>query len=234
MQGQQRAQVELWLLQQLDLSDVDVLQRQDGLGGLFNLTADHLWDQLGGELGQGHVSNLSLHDFNHLLSHLSQLGGLGVGGLSNLVWLSLGESNGENSQNVVVSGLDGDVGLNQRLPLSHQRSQLVTGEVHAVEVGQQVLTLNLIHSQLDLSVGVVLRALQVSKTNLEHTALQAIGGVLETSGLVDQGLTNVSSLESRRGLDVKPLLLGEGVDGLLLHTFLSLGQSLVLTNSHDV
>ena len=234
VQGQQRTQVELWLLQQLNLSDVDVLQWQDGLGGLFNFTANNLWNQLGGQLSQSDVRNFSLHDLNHLLSHFSQLGRLSVSGLLDLVGLSLGESNGEDSQNVVVSSLDGNVGFNQRLPLSDQGSQLVRSEVQTVEVGQQVLTLNFVNSQLDLSVRVVLRTLQVSQANFEDTALQTISSVLQTGRLVDQGLTDVSVLKGRRSLDVKPFLSGEWVDGLLLQTFLTLGQSLVLTNCHDV
>ena len=113
VQGHQVTQVELWLLQQLDLSDVNVLQWENSLGRFFNLTTNHLWDQLLGQLSQGGVGNLSLHDFHHLLSDFSQLGRLSVSSLLDLVGLSLGESNGENSQVVVISGRDGDVGLNQ-------------------------------------------------------------------------------------------------------------------------
>lgn len=113
VQSQQRTQVKGRLLQQLNLSDVDVLQWQDGSGGLLNVTSNNIWNQLGGQLGQSRVGNLSGHDLGHLLSNLSQLGGLGVRGLLDLVWLSLCEGNGEDSDDVVISSLNGDIGLNQ-------------------------------------------------------------------------------------------------------------------------
>lgn len=233
VQAHQGTQVELGRLQQLNFSNVNVLQGEDSHGRLLNLAANDLRDQLLGQLGQGHVRDLSLHDLDHLFADLSQLGGLSVSGLLDLVGLSLSESNGENTQDVVVRGLNGNISLDEGLPLADKRSQLVGGEVHAVEVGQQVLTLDLIDSQLDLSVRVVLRALQVSEADLDDAALQAVGGVLKTGGTVDEGLTNVSVLESGGGLDVKPVLSGEGVYDLFLQAFAVLGRLLVLTNSHD-
>lgn len=162
VQSHQGTQVELWLLQQLNLSDVDVLQWEDVLGSVFNFLVDNFWDQLGGQLSQSGVLDFSGQDFRDNLSDSSNVRGLSVRGLLDLVSLSSGEGNGEDSQNVVVSSLDSNVSFNQSLPLSDHRSQFVGGEIQTVEVGQQVLTLNFINSQLDLSEGVVFRALQVS------------------------------------------------------------------------
>ena len=70
----------------------------------------------------------------------------GICGLLDLVGAALGESNGEQAEEVIISGFDCDIGLNQRLPLSDERSKLVGCEVETVEVGQAVLALNLIDS----------------------------------------------------------------------------------------
>ena len=161
MQGHQGTEVELWLFQQLNLSDVDVLQWEDVLGSVLDLLVDDFWDQLGGELGQGGVLDLSGQDLGDHLSDGSDVRRLSVTSLLDLVWLSSGEGNGEHSQDVLVSSLDGDVSLDQSLPLSNHGSVLVGGEVQTVEVGQQVLALDFVDSQLDLSERVVLRALQV-------------------------------------------------------------------------
>jgi hypothetical protein len=59
-----------------------------------------------------------------------------------------------------------------------------------VEVGQAVLALNLIHTELDLAEGVVLVILQVSEGDLEDAALQRVIGVLQTAGTVDQSLAD--------------------------------------------
>jgi hypothetical protein len=90
----------------------------------------------------------------------------------------------------VVGGHDGDVGLNEGLPLADERAELVRGEVQAVEVGQAVLALNLVDAELDLAERVVLVLLQIGQRNLDDAALQRIVGVLETGGAVDQGLAD--------------------------------------------
>jgi hypothetical protein len=59
-----------------------------------------------------------------------------------------------------------------------------------VEVGEAVLALNLVNTELDLAESVVLVVLEVGKRNFEDTALQGVVGVLETSGSVDEGFSN--------------------------------------------
>ena len=44
-------------------------------------------------------------------------------------------------EGVAIGGLDVAVGLDQRLPLLHHGPQLVSGQAHAVEVGEAVLAL---------------------------------------------------------------------------------------------
>ena len=98
--------------------------------------------------------------------------------LLDLVRPPLGERNGEESEQVVVGSLDHDVGLDEGLPLAHERAQLVGGEVEAVEVGQAVLALHLIDPQLDLAESVVLVLLQVREGDFEDAALEGVVGVL--------------------------------------------------------
>ena len=43
-----------------------VLERVDALGGLLDLAADNLGDELGGELGKGAAGGLALDDLGHL------------------------------------------------------------------------------------------------------------------------------------------------------------------------
>jgi hypothetical protein len=57
------------------------------------------------------------------------------------------------------------------LPLSDEGSQLVGCEVETVEVGETVLSLDLIDTELDLSECVVLILLQIRQRNLEDSAL---------------------------------------------------------------
>lgn len=167
-----------------------VLERVDALGRLLDLAADDLRDQLAGELLESAAAGLTLDDLGHLLADGADLRGRGVGGLLDLVGAALGESNGEEAEEVVVGGLDGDVGLNQRLPLADEGAQLVGCEVETVEVGQAVLALDLIDSELDLAERVVLILLEIGQRDLDDTALQGVVGVLETGGAVHKGLAD--------------------------------------------
>lgn len=160
------------------------------MGSLLNLTTDNLWDELGGELSESAGASLTLDNLGHLLADSPDLGRSSVCGLLDLVRSALGESDGEEAEEVVVGGLDGDVGLDQGLPLSDKRSELVGCEVETVEVGQAVLSLNLIDTELNLAESVVLILLQIGQRDLEDSSLQCVVGVLETGSSVDEGLSD--------------------------------------------
>merc|ERR1719261_1787478 len=124
------------------------------------------------------------------------------------------------------------MGLDQGLPLLDQRAELVAGEGHAVEVSEAVPPLHLLDAEPDLLEALVVICIQVGEVELAHAALQRIGGDLCALGPGDQGLTSGADAEHARGLHVVPLLLEEGVSGLLLCALLPLGQPLVLPYSH--
>ncbi len=170
-----------------------ILQRVDTLSGLLDLPTNHLGDQLRCQLLQGTGGGLSLDDLDHLFPDGTDLGRGGVGGLLDLVRPASGEGDSEETEQVVIGCLDGDVGLDKGLPLSHERSQLVRGEVEAVEVGETVLALDLIHPQLDLAEGVILVLLQIGQGNLDDSALQSIVRILQTGRSIDQSLANTKS-----------------------------------------
>ena len=160
--------------------------------GLLNFATDDLGNELGCELGEGAAGSLALDNLNHLLSDGSDLRGGGVCGLLDLIGAALGEGNGKEAEEVVVGGLDCDVGLNQGLPLSDERSQLVGCKVETVEVGQAILSLDLIDTELDLSESVVLILLQIRQRDLEDSALQCVICVLETGGSVHESLADAA------------------------------------------
>ena len=123
-----------------------VLQWVDALCALLDLTANHLWDELGGKLAECAALCLPRHDIRHLLPDLPNLRRCCICCLLDLVRPPLGERNAEESEKVVIGRLHHNIGLNQRLPLADERSEFVGGEVEAVEVGQTVLALDLVDS----------------------------------------------------------------------------------------
>ena len=83
------------------------------------------------------------------------------------------------------------------MPLADERAQLVGGEVETVEVGQAVLSLDFIDSELDFAESVVFVGLEISEGNLEDTALQCVVRRFETSRSVDQGLADTVDYDVR-------------------------------------
>merc|ERR1719411_1073999 len=211
----QLVEVKAGPLHHLNLPDVHVVEGVDSLASLLNITGNGVRD--------------------HLLDDVPHLPSLGVGSLLGGQLLLACESNAENPEGVAIGGLDVAVGLDERLPLLHHGPQLVSGQAHAVEVGEAVLALNFLAHKLELSerpLGVVL-ILQISKRDLVDAALETIGGDPCTGGPVHQGLANLADFEEGGSLDVIPVLPGEGVDNLLLGSLLASNlQSLVFTDSH--
>jgi hypothetical protein len=177
----------------------------DALGSLLDLTTDRLGDELLDELLEVRALSLAAHDLGHLGADLTELRRLSVGGLLDLVAVALGEADSEEAEDVTVSGLDVNRGLNERLPLADERAELVGGEVHAVERGQAVLARNILNAELDLAERLLLVVVEVGERELKDTALERVVGVLETLGAVDKSLAGVAVLKERRGLDVVPV-----------------------------
>ena len=48
-------------------------------------------------------------------------------------------------KSVAVGGLDVNMCLNEGVPLAHKGAELVLGQVHAVEVGEAVVALDIFH-----------------------------------------------------------------------------------------
>ena len=66
--------------------------------------------------------------------------------------LLLSKTNAENSQEISISCLDINVSLNQSLPFLDHGAKLIGSQVHAVELCQAVLSLNILTGQLELLV----------------------------------------------------------------------------------
>jgi len=230
----QTVEVDLGLLDNLDLTDVAVLDWVDWLSGLGDIGGDTVRQELLDQFWDVAVADLADHDFGHFLSDLFDLLALGVGGLLYLSLLGfLGESGDKDSEVVVVGGFDIDLTLDHGLPLLDHTADLVTGEVHTVEVEHAVLALNILADEFELSeAGAIV--LKIGLVAVEDSAFQAVGSNLVTDGSGDQGLADLSGLEHSWRFDVIPVLLGEGIDDLLLATlFRALRHTLILAHCHD-
>lgn len=207
--------IELWLLEHLDLSDEHVLEWEDLGAVLGDLGGDLSSEESLEQVTEGVLLDLSNHNLHHLLAELLLLGALGVAGSLDLVAVAAGEGDGEEADEVTIRGLGLNESLDQRVPLLDKGAELVAGDVHTVEVGVAVETLDFLDLELDLSPGgLVGLVLQLTEGDGEDTATEGVGSDLLTGGLVAWSESWDSVVEDRWNVDVVPLLLVESVNSI--------------------
>ena len=168
--------------------------------------------QLLGQLLKCGLLSLANHNLHHLLADELALRALGVACGADLSACSLGESNAEHTEEIAVSSLGLHEGLNSGVPLLHNGAELVTGDVHAVEVGVAVEALNFFDLDLHLSPGLfVALSVQISQRYLKHTTLEGVSGNLLTSSSVAGGKSGGSHVENGGNVYIVPFFLGERV-----------------------
>lgn len=229
----QPMEINLWLLDDLDLADVAVLNRVDWHSGFGDVAGNGVWEEFLDQLWDVAVGDLFGDDFSHLLSDLFDLLGLGVGGLLDLaVGLLLGESNNEHSQVVSVGGFGIDSALDHGLPFLDHTAHLVSGERHTVEVQDAVFALDIFANEVEFSVALTV-VVEVGLVAVVDSTFKSVSGHLVTGGSGDQSVSNIPDLEDGWGFDGVPIFLGEWVDDLLLASlFGALCESLVLAYGH--
>ena len=83
------------------------------------------------------------------------------------------------------------------------------------------LSIKRLDTQADLAVSIILVFVEVPEGDFHHTTLKLLGGNLGTLGARHESLAADRVGEQGRGLDVIPILGSEGINDLLLSSFLS-------------
>jgi len=199
--------IKFWLLEDLYLTDVTLLDGEDGSSILLNILSAVSSDEgVDKGLEVTLVSKLC-HVTNHLFSDSTNLSRLGVTSLLDLVLVLLGESNAKHSYNVSIGSLYINISLDNGLTLLDKTADLITGHIHTVEVGETVEPLDILDTELDLAVSKVFVLLKVSKGDFYDASLESIGGNLLSGRLGDDGLSEVLIGEHGRSLKLVPFLL---------------------------
>lgn len=99
--------------------------------------------------------------------------------------------------------------LNKGVPLLDHGAGLISGDVHTVEVGVAIESLNFSNLELELSPVFGLgRVVAVSKRSSENSISQTVSRVNKTGSLVTWGKRNASLVEAW-SKDVVPFFLGK-------------------------
>ncbi len=197
----------------LDLADKDVLEGVDGLALTLNGAANDIGGELKDELGDVRLLDVAGDDGHHLLANLANLTSLSIRGGAALGVEALGEANGEDAENVAISGLDISVSLDEGLVLTNEATELVGGHVHALEGGQALSADDLIDLEGELA-EILALGLEITEGDGDLTVKEGVAGGLLTSGLGGHSLADLTDSEVLGGLDVEPLLADERINAV--------------------
>ena len=117
---------------------------------------------------------MSHDDFYHLLSNQLDLCSCSIRSGTELSLSSGSEANYEESEEVIITGLDINISLDGGLPLSNKRAQLVSGDIHSVEIGVARAAFDILHHKSYLAVALfcsLVILLQISQASLKHSSL---------------------------------------------------------------
>jgi len=228
--------IELGLLEDLDLSDhaAVFLKWEDFGRALFlNLFANISFNQDFDEVFESGFLNTGLHDLHHLLSDKLLLGCLSVASGLHLSWCLLCETDREHSHDVTIRGLSLGKGLNKGVPFLDHSTSVITSDVHTMEVGVAVESLDFIDLELELSPGgadLWVWCIAIVKGDLDDTTPETFTRLLKTGSLVARHQSHNSFIKSW-GQHIVPLFTGEWMGFLLLGTLL-FEVSWVLSSCH--
>lgn len=168
-------EVDVGPLDDLDLSDLDVLDGVDGRDLLGDLLLDDLAGEQVEDLGNVGFGNLLRDDVVDSLADDLLLGRKSVVGLSLLVGGLAGEGNHEHSEDISVLRLDVRDGFDESFSLLDQGAELVSSGVDSVEGGDGLSAFGLINNELDLSpVEAVLVGSEIGLHLRDDSSLDAI------------------------------------------------------------
>lgn len=229
--------VDLGAADDAGLVDLEVAEGDDGVAALEEGVGEDVVGEEGDDAVEGDGADALLDGLGNALADpgLELAGGVAV--LGELALLAGGEGDDEDADDVAVLGLRVDDGLDHGAPLAEQGAELVGGDLHGVEAGEEVAAGELLDLELHLLEGLILGVVgvEVGEVGFVDTALHVVGDGADTDGLVADGLGELAVLEVLGSDDVEPFLLGHGFDDLLLVTALAaLGDALVLADSHFV
>lgn len=106
--------------------------------------------------------------------------------------------------------------------------QFICCEVHSVEVGKNIASLDILGDELELAERAlsVVVVLQIGERNFKHAPLKTVRGDSCSLGTIYQGLANLAGSEHRWSFHIIPVLTREGVDNLLFGSlFATFGQT---------
>ena len=151
VQFQQFGKIETGLLQNLHLTNVDIVQWVDTLATSLNIIGNGVQGQFADQLLQVGSADFIGNDFSHALTNLAHLRLLGIAGFALRLLILGSETDAEDAPQIAIGGLSLNNAFNQGLPFLDHGPVLVCGQIHAMEIAQDVAFLNILGNQTELA-----------------------------------------------------------------------------------
>jgi len=169
-------QIELWLLEDLGLSNhAVILEWEDFAALVLDLFANFFFKENFDELLESRLLNSCLHNLHHLFNDQLLVGVFSITCGLHLLLGSLSESDCEQSEDESIGSLGLNACLNEGVPFLDHGACLISGNIHSVEVCEAIESLNLIDLEFKLSPGLGLGLeVAVSERDVENTTFQTV------------------------------------------------------------
>ena len=221
--------VELWLFEHLDLSDVAILDGEDAGGLAGNLLTGGCANEFLDEGSQVTLGSELRHDGGHFGTDGTNLSRLGVARVLDLVGLRSGKGDAEHSDNVSVRGAAVDSGFDDGLLFPDQTAKLVACHVHAVKVQKTIVALYVLDTKLDFAISKGLVLVEVGQGDFKDTPFETFTGNFGTLSFGDQGTAAIFDGEHAWSNQLVPFLLEKGILSLFTASLFGLCQTLILS-----
>jgi len=143
--------IKLGFLENLDFLDHNVLEWENLTAFFLNLFTNGLLNKLLAQFFKSRLLSLSNQDLHHSLTDSLFLGTLGVTSGLHLFASSFSEPNGKQSQHVSIGSLGLNECFDQSVPFLNKLAELVFGDVHSVEIGIAIVSLDFFNLYLHFS-----------------------------------------------------------------------------------
>ena len=220
--------IKLGLLENLDLANVAILDGEDAAGLSRNLFSDGRRNEFLDKRLEVPLGAKFVHHLNHLCSNGSGLSRLCVASGLDLILLGLCKGNAKHADDVSIGSTAIDVCFNNGLLLANKGAKFIASHVHAMEIHQTVVSLNVFDTKFDFAIRECFILVEIGETHFNDTSLEVVRSNLGTLCLGNESLSTVLLRKHGGSNELVPLLLEKGINRLFTGALLALCQSLVL------
>jgi len=142
-------------------------------------------------------------EFGHVGTHLGTDGttlcrfGITRGGYLIVLWFRKGDT--KQADVIAIGGTTINIRFNDGLFFANQTTEFVPGHIHAMEIHETIVALDIFHTQTNFAIRQCFILLQIRETDFDDPSLQIVGGNFLSLCLGNQRFATNLLGKDRRG-----------------------------------